>query len=52
MRTGFVDLSGKKPVKSHGGNQYAMIFCDDMSRMTWLYFLQSKDEGPDAHEQW
>ena len=48
----FVDLSGKKPVKSHGENQYAMIFRDDMSRMTWIYFLWSKDEAPDALEQW
>ena len=26
---GFVDLSGMKPVKSHGGNQYATIIRDD-----------------------
>ena len=29
-----------------------MIFRDYMSRMTWLYFLRSKDGAPDVLEQW
>ncbi|CAN0544371.1 unnamed protein product, partial [Laminaria digitata] len=38
----FVDLSGKKAVNSKGGNQYAMIFRDDKTRLSWVYFLRSK----------
>ncbi|CAN0394375.1 unnamed protein product, partial [Scytosiphon promiscuus] len=48
----FVDLSGIKPVKSHGGNQYSMGFRDDNSRITWEYYLRSKDEAPIALEEW
>ncbi|CAN0397749.1 unnamed protein product, partial [Hapterophycus canaliculatus] len=48
----FIDLSGKKPVQSHGRNLYAMIFRDDKTRMTWEYFLRSKDEAPIALEKW
>ncbi|CAN0536036.1 unnamed protein product [Laminaria digitata] len=48
----FVDLSGKKAVKSKGGNQYAMIFRDDKTRLSWAYFLRSKAEAPDMLEQW
>ncbi|CAN0246884.1 unnamed protein product, partial [Scytosiphon promiscuus] len=48
----FVDLSGIKPVKSHGGKQYSMVFRDDKSRMTWEYYLRSKDEAPIALEEW
>ena len=45
-------MDSKNHVKSHGGNPYAMIFRDYMSRMTWLYFLRSKDGAPDVLEQW
>ena len=31
----FVDLGGKKPVKSRCGKQYAIIFRDDKTRMMW-----------------
>ncbi|CAN0535565.1 unnamed protein product, partial [Laminaria digitata] len=48
----FIDLSGKKAVKSKGGNQYAMIFRDDKTRLSWVYFLRSKAEAPDMLEQW
>ncbi|CAN0574340.1 unnamed protein product, partial [Laminaria digitata] len=48
----FVDLSGKQAVKSKGGNQYAMIFRDDKTRLSWVYFLRSKAEAPDMLEQW
>ncbi|CAN0522408.1 unnamed protein product, partial [Laminaria digitata] len=48
----FVDLSGKKAVQSKGGNQYAMIFRDDKTRLSWVYFLRSKAEAPDMLEQW
>ena len=29
-----------------------MIFRDDKTRMSWEYFLRSKDEPPDMLEQW
>ena len=48
----FVDLSGKKALKSKGGNQYAMIFRDDKTRMSWEYFLRSIAETSDKLEQW
>ena len=38
-------------IKSKGGNEYAMIFRDDMTRMSWEYFLRSKAEAPDKLEQ-
>ena len=47
-----IDLSGKKSVKSIGGNCFAMILRDDMSRHSWEYFLKSKADAPDALEQW
>ena len=46
------DLSGKKPVKGPGAKVYAMIFRDDMSRMTWEYFLGSKSDVHIGLEQW
>ncbi|KAL3534238.1 hypothetical protein ACH5RR_002699 [Cinchona calisaya] len=27
---------------SHGGNKYFILFIDDFSRMTWVYFLKEK----------
>ena len=46
----FVDLSGKKPVKSRGGKQYAIIFRDDKTRMMWEYYLRRKSEAPEGLE--
>ncbi|CAN0224881.1 unnamed protein product, partial [Scytosiphon promiscuus] len=48
----FVDLSGMKPVKSHRGNMYSMLFRDDQTRMTWEYYLRSNDEAPIGLEKW
>ena len=48
----FVDLSGKKAVPSHGKNLYTMVFRDDKTRMTWEYYLRSKDEAPIGLEKW
>lgn len=28
-----------------GGSKYFMLFIDDYSRMTWIYFLQQKLEA-------
>ncbi|CAN0197419.1 unnamed protein product, partial [Pylaiella littoralis] len=47
----FVDLTGKQPVKSIGGKQYSIIFRDDKTRMSWEYFLRTKDEAVEAFEQ-
>ncbi len=47
----FVDLSGKKPVMSRGGKQYAIIFRDDKTRMTWEYYLRRKSDAPEGLEQ-
>ena len=29
---------------SHGGNRYFILFIDDYSRMTWVYFMKEKSE--------
>ena len=46
----FVDLSGKNPVTSRGGKQYAIIFRDDKTRMMWEYYLRRKSEAPEGLE--
>ena len=38
------DLLGMLPVTSLGGYSYYVIFVDDFSRKTWIYFLKKKDE--------
>ncbi|KAI3675541.1 hypothetical protein L1987_85131 [Smallanthus sonchifolius] len=38
------DVCGPMPTKSLGGNRYFLLFTDDASRMTWVYFLQNKFE--------
>ena len=35
----FVDLGGKKHVKSAGGKKYPIIIRDDYSRYTWMYVI-------------
>ena len=44
----FVDESGEKPVASKGGRKYSIIFRDDATRMSWIYFMRKKSEYPDA----
>ena len=44
----FVDESGEKPVASKGGRKYSIIFRDDATRMSWIYFMRKKSESPDA----
>ena len=39
------DLCGPLPITSVGGSKYFMLFIDDYSRMTWIYFLQKKLEA-------
>lgn len=38
------DLCGPMRIKSFGGSQYFMLFTDDYSRMSWIYFQQLKSE--------
>ena len=47
----FVDESGEKPVASKGGRKYSIIFRDDATRISWIYFMKKKSESPDALDQ-
>ncbi|KAJ4818128.1 hypothetical protein LUZ62_030694 [Rhynchospora pubera] len=40
------DLWGPSPVLSKDGYRYYVIFVDDFTHFTWLYFLRTKDELP------
>ena len=43
------DLWGKSPVESKGGKNYMDTYIDDKTRLTHVYFLQTKDEQPIAY---
>ena len=47
----FVNESGEKPVASKGVKKYSIIFRDDATRMSWIYFMRKKSESPDALDQ-
>ena len=47
----FVDESGEKPVAPKGGKKYSIIFRDDATRMSWIYFMRKKSESSDALDQ-
>lgn len=38
------DLCGPMHTTSFGGSRYFLLFTDDFSRMSWVYFLESKSE--------
>ena len=38
------DVFGPVSVPSLGGSSYYVSFIDDLSRMTWIYFLKKKSE--------
>ena len=40
----YSDLWGPAPLLSHNGFRYYIVFVDDFSRFSWIYFLRSKDE--------
>lgn len=39
------DLCGPMEVNSLNGSKYFMLFVDDYSRMTFIYFLKQKSEA-------
>ncbi|GJU13196.1 retrovirus-related pol polyprotein from transposon TNT 1-94 [Tanacetum coccineum] len=43
-----MDLCGSMRVESINGKKYILVIVDDYSRFTWVKFLRSKDEAPDA----
>ncbi|GKA62607.1 retrovirus-related pol polyprotein from transposon TNT 1-94 [Tanacetum coccineum] len=43
-----MDLCGPMRVESINGKMYILVIVDDYSRFTWVRFLRSKDEAPDA----
>ncbi len=45
------DLCGPMEVKSLGGSRYFLLFEDDCSRMSFVYFLKAKDEAIDRFKE-
>ncbi|GKC44862.1 retrovirus-related pol polyprotein from transposon TNT 1-94 [Tanacetum coccineum] len=43
-----MDLCGPMCVENINGKKYILVIVDDYSRFTWVKFLRSKDEAPDA----
>ncbi|KAI3720023.1 hypothetical protein L6452_20930 [Arctium lappa] len=43
-----IDLCGPMRTQSLGGKKYVLVIVDDYTRYTWVKFLRSKDETPDA----
>nr|GEZ06579.1 retrovirus-related Pol polyprotein from transposon TNT 1-94 [Tanacetum cinerariifolium] len=43
-----MDLYGPMRVESINEKKYILVIVDDYSRFTWVKFLRSKDEAPDA----
>ncbi|KAM2091058.1 hypothetical protein ACFX1T_029593 [Malus domestica] len=39
------DICGPMQVESHSGNKYFLLFTDDCTRMSWVYFLRNKSEA-------
>ena len=38
------DLCGPMSTLSHAQNRYFILFIDDLTRMTWVYFVRQKSE--------
>ncbi|GKB43060.1 retrovirus-related pol polyprotein from transposon TNT 1-94 [Tanacetum coccineum] len=43
-----IDLCGSMRVASINGKRYILVIVDDYSRFTWVRFLRTKDEAPEA----
>jgi hypothetical protein len=39
------DVCGPMSVESVSGSRYFVLFIDDYSKKTWIYFLKTKDEA-------
>ena len=37
-------LFGPTKTKSLNGNKYVLVLVDDLSRFTWIFFLEHKDQ--------
>nr|GFA43336.1 hypothetical protein [Tanacetum cinerariifolium] len=48
LNTLHMDLCGPMRVQTINGKKYILVIVDDYSRFTWVKFLRSKDETPDA----
>nr|GFA89187.1 hypothetical protein [Tanacetum cinerariifolium] len=44
----YMDLCGSMRVESIKGKRYVLVFVDDYSRYTWVFFLHSKDEASEV----
>ena len=38
------DVCGPMTTPTHAGNKYFLIFVDDFTRMTWVYFMRQKSD--------
>ncbi|GJZ28407.1 retrovirus-related pol polyprotein from transposon TNT 1-94 [Tanacetum coccineum] len=48
LNTLHMDLCGPMRVQTINGNKYILVIVDDYSWFTWVKFLRSKDETPEA----
>ncbi|GJZ45537.1 retrovirus-related pol polyprotein from transposon TNT 1-94 [Tanacetum coccineum] len=48
LNTLHMDLCGPMRVQTINGKKYILVIVDDYSRFTWVKFLRSKDETPEA----
>nr|GEU81360.1 retrovirus-related Pol polyprotein from transposon TNT 1-94 [Tanacetum cinerariifolium] len=48
LNTLHMDLCGPIRVQTINGKKYILVIVDDYSRFTWVKFLRSKDEAPEA----
>ncbi|KAM2949706.1 hypothetical protein FF1_036572 [Malus domestica] len=40
-----IDICGPMQVESHSGNKYFLLFTNDYTRMSWVYFLRNKSDA-------